>query len=132
MKTRNFTLQRVRFIPDTLEPGVLYVAEKYKAVHHLCACGCGETISTPLGPTEWSFEETRSGPSLFPSVGNWQKACKSHYWIRGGRVECAPQWSEEQILAGRSGEEARRRAYYSQKQPWWWQRLWRWLKSFFT
>ena len=49
MKTRNFTLQRVRFIPDALEPGVLYVAEKYKTVHHLCACGCGETISTPLG-----------------------------------------------------------------------------------
>ena len=133
MKTRNFTLQRVRFIPDTLEAGVLYVTEKYRTAHHLCACGCGVTISTPLGPTEWSFKETKTGPSLSPSIGNWQKACQSHYWIQGGRVEWAPKWSEEEIIAGRKFEEARRQAYYEQKtQPSWWQRFWRWLKSFFT
>ncbi|WID99529.1 DUF6527 family protein [Bosea vestrisii] len=72
-------------MPKQLEPGVLYVSEKYGAVAHLCACGCGAKIRTPLGETEWSLKETASGPSLWPSVGNWQQACKSHYVIDGER-----------------------------------------------
>jgi hypothetical protein len=29
--------------------------------------------------------------SLYPSVGNWKYACKSHYWIRQNRViDAAP------------------------------------------
>ena len=43
----------VEFIPKTLEPGVLYVSEEFEAAVHLCACGCGLKVSTPLSPTEW-------------------------------------------------------------------------------
>ena len=59
-------------MPQDLRPGVLYVSEEFGAAAHLCACGCGEKVSTPLGPTEWSLEETGGGPTLRPSVGNWQ------------------------------------------------------------
>ena len=45
-------------MPQDLRPGVLYVSEEFGAAAHLCACGCGEKVSTPLGPTEWSLEET--------------------------------------------------------------------------
>src|SRR5882672_11422208 len=105
-------LQRVEFMPKELKPGILYVSDKYSTAAHLCACGCGSKIRTPLGPTEWSFEETREGPTLSPSVGNWQKHCQSHYFIRKGEIIWAPKWSPEEILAGRHAEEARRRVYY--------------------
>lgn len=60
-------LERVRYMPKQLEPGVLYVSEEFGAAAHLCACGCGSKIRTPLGPTEWSIEETENGPTVRPS-----------------------------------------------------------------
>src|SRR5690349_358775 len=93
MKTESFKLHRVHYMPKQLEPGILYVAEEFGAVAHLCACGCGAKIRTPLGPTEWALTETTKGPSLWPSVGNWQKPCRSHYIITGGAVEWAGQWT---------------------------------------
>ena len=132
-KIARFALQRVQYMPKVLQPGVLYVSEEFATAAHLCACGCGAKIRTPLGPTEWKFEETSSGPSLSPSVGSWQKACQSHYWIHRGGVSWAPKWTPEQIAAGRQSEEARRRAHYdAMYQPTGlWDRFWRWAVSLF-
>jgi len=80
-------LQRVHYMPKELEPGILYVSEEFDVAGHICACGCGNEVMTPLGPTEWSFAESSDGPSLTPSIGNWQLPCKSHYWISGGKIE---------------------------------------------
>jgi hypothetical protein len=118
-------------MPAQLEPGVLYVSEEYGTAAHLCPCGCGSKVRTPLAPTEWSVEETSAGPSLEPSVGNWQKPCRSHYWIRGGDVVWAPQWSTEEILAGRRDEEARRLAYFTSRRRSWWRRIGDWLTNTF-
>src|SRR5581483_11121542 len=108
-----FELERVQYMPKQLQPGVLYVAEQFGAAAHLCPCGCGTKVRTPLGPTEWTLEETAQGPSLSPSVGNWQHPCQSHYWITRGEVEWAKQWTSEEIAAGRRREARRREAYYS-------------------
>lgn len=107
-------LERVHFMPKTLEPGVLYVSEEFAAAAHLCACGCGSKIRTPLGPTEWILEVTAEGPSLRPSVGNWQKPCQSHYWISRGEIRWAEKWTPEEIEAGRRAEQEQRRAYYEE------------------
>ena len=64
-------LQRVHYMPKEIKSGVLYVSEEFDIAMHLCPCGCGSKIKTPLGPTEWSFEATTSGPSLRLSIGNW-------------------------------------------------------------
>jgi hypothetical protein len=104
-----FRLEHVHFMPQKLEAGVLYVSEEYETAAHLCPCGCGEKIRTPLGPTEWGLVERSDGPSLYPSVGNWHLPCRSHYWIRDGAVVWARDWTEEEIRAGRR-REARRRA----------------------
>ena len=125
-------LQRVHYMPKELRPGVLYVSEEFGAAAHLCACGCGSKIRTPLGPTEWAFEETKSGPTLRPSVGNWQHACQSHYWIYRGEIVWSSKWTPEQIAAGRRGEERRRRAYYDaldRQQGGILRRFWRWVKT---
>ena len=81
-----FRLESVRYIPAQLEPGVLYVSREFEIAVHLCACGCGTKIRTPLGATEWSVKKTKNGPILDPSVGNWQEPCRSHYWIHPARL----------------------------------------------
>lgn len=115
-------------MPKELQPGVLYVAEEFGAAAHLCACGCGAKIRTTLGPVDWSLEETPDGPSLDPSIGNWQQACQSHYWIRRGEIVWAGKWTAQQIAAGRRSEQERARAYYAHLEtrkpgfmPWIWQ-----------
>jgi Family of unknown function (DUF6527) len=134
MKLSEIKLQRVEYMPKQLEPGILYVSEEFGAAAHLCACGCGEKIRTPLGPTEWSIKETAGGPSVWPSVGNWQKACQSHYVIQSGKIMWHGKWSAAQIAAGRRDEQARRKAHYDAMyaQKGLRQRFWQWIKSLFS
>lgn len=112
-----FRLEKVHFMPKVLAPGVLYVSEEYGAAAHLCACGCGAKVRTPLGPTEWTVIEDAGGPTLWPSVGNWQRPCRSHYVIENGLVHWAGQWSTRQILRGRAKEQKRREAYFASRMP---------------
>jgi|TARA_R110000782_G_scaffold80846_3_gene159792 hypothetical protein len=105
-------LLKVHYLPKELEEGFLYVSEEFGVAGHLCPCGCKNKIITPLDPTEWSFKEFNNKPTLFPSIGNWQLPCKSHYWITDGVIEWSYQWSEEQIIEGREAEEEKRKSYY--------------------
>lgn len=116
-KMARLTLRRVHYMPKKLEPGILYVSEEFDVAGHLCACGCGNKVMTPLGPTEWSFTDTPKGPSLRPSIGSWQLPCRSHYWIDGGRIEWSSAWSSAQVERGRRAEEERRREYYESRKP---------------
>jgi hypothetical protein len=133
-KTTTITLARVQYVPTTLEPGVLYVSEEFEAAVHLCACGCGLKVSTPLGPAEWSFSDSPNGPSLKPSIGNWQFPCRSHYWIQDGQVIWSVDWTPVQVRAGHQAEEERRRSYYDslkRGREGFLRRLWQWIKSLF-
>jgi hypothetical protein len=77
-----FSVEFVSFIPDTLVSGVLYICIEARLVAHLCPCGCGETVFTPLHPTEgWKLTYDGQSVSLSPSIGNFQQACCSHYYI---------------------------------------------------
>ncbi len=105
-------LEQVQYIPKELESGILYVSKEFGAAAHLCACGCGSKIRTPISPTDWTLDITEDGPSLFPSVGNWQQACQSHYWIYRGKIKWADRWTPEQISVGRLYEQKRDIAYY--------------------
>ncbi len=119
-------------MPKELKPGVLYVSEEFSTAAHLCACGCESKVRTPLGPTEWNLEETDRGPTLWPSIGNWQLPCQSHYWITEGQVIWSTKWTQKQIAAGRRAEEEGRRAYYDaldHKRAGNLGRLWRWVKN---
>jgi len=121
-------------MPKELKPGVLYVSEEFGTAAHLCPCGCGCKIRTSLGPTEWSLIVSGSRPTLFPSVGNWQIPCQSHYWITDGKIVWARQWTEEEVAAGRRNEEDQRYAYYealNRKRHGILNKLWDWLKALF-
>jgi hypothetical protein len=95
------TLQRVQYLPRELAPGILYVSDEFAVAGHLCACGCGNKVVTPLGPAEWTFTERNGRPTLHPSIGNWQLPCRSHYVIAEGQIRWGDQWSEAQVFAGR-------------------------------
>lgn len=128
-----FRLARVQYVPKTLEPGLLYVAEEFDIAVHLCACGCGAKVTTPLGPAEWRITEKEGLPTLHPSVGNWQLPCRSHYLIIAGSTRWAGQWSDEHVAAGRRAEQVRREAYYATlaHERKLWVRIWRWLQDLF-
>lgn len=123
----SYRLQRVVEMPVSLDAGTLYVSEEFETAAHLCACGCGSKVRTPLGLTEWTFTDDPDGPSLWPSIGNWQRPCRSHYWIHGGRVLWAGQWSDQKILAARQYEQMRREDYYARRRQALWRRAWGWI-----
>lgn len=87
----------VEYIPEKLEPGVLYISRKYRTASHLCCCGCEFKVVTPLNPAKWKLTDHGQTVSLFPSIGNWSFPCKSHYWIDHGRIQWAREMSERQI-----------------------------------
>jgi len=91
----------VDHIPEQLTSGVLYIAIRFATVVHLCACGCGNEVVTPLSPAEWELTYDGDTVSLFPSVGNWALPCRSHYWIRCGEVRWAEDWSDWEIAEAR-------------------------------
>src|SRR5688572_10061223 len=87
----------VEFIPERLEPGKLYISRRYATALHLCCCGCGLEVATPLKPGKWHLTETDGAVSLYPSIGNWSFPCRSHYWIFQGQVHWASEWPRERI-----------------------------------
>lgn len=98
MRLKSITPEFVEFIPRELKPGLLYISERFNTASHLCACGCGEKVVTPLSPASWKLEKHSANVvSLNPSIGNWNYACRSHYWIRKNRIEWAAQMSQKQI-----------------------------------
>jgi len=96
-RVRNLRPQFVEFIPEKLEAGVLYISRRYSTATHLCCCGCGLEVVTPLNPAKWRLDERGGTVSLKPSVGNWSFPCKSHYWIENNQVRWAGQMSKAAI-----------------------------------
>ena len=117
MRITNLQHRFVDFVPEGLEPGVLYIALEYGAIAHLCGCGCGSEIATPLGPTDWKMTYDGESVSLHPSVGNWSLPCRSHYVIRSGKVIWAAAWDDEMIAAGRARDRSRKDSYFGQGRP---------------
>ncbi|MDD5068637.1 MAG: DUF6527 family protein [Candidatus Pacebacteria bacterium] len=106
----------VKNIPDNPENGVLYVSIDYSTAIHKCFCGCGNEVVTPLSPTDWKLTFNGETISLYPSIGNWNFPCQSHYWIRNNEIEWAPKWSKEQVEDGREEDGKNKEIYYGKKK----------------
>ena len=103
----------VRDIPDSLDPGVLYVSMEYGTAAHSCCCGCSEEVFTPFTPTDWRMTFNGEAISLWPSIGNWNLPCRSHYVIvRGWVIEATP-WTDQQIQRGRKRDKAAKKRYFT-------------------
>jgi len=111
-RVQELSYEFCEFIPEELQPGVLYISGTYSTTAHLCCCGCGEKVVAPLSPVDWQLEFDGRSVSLYPSIGNWGFPCESHYWIRRNQVRWAPKWSTERIDRGRERDQHRRDVYF--------------------
>lgn len=96
-KIDNYELQFVGYMPEEFKQGILYVSMRGKIVIHLCACGCGEKVVTPISPDDWKLTFDGETISLKPSIGNWDFPCKSHYFIRNNRSVFVQDWKGKPI-----------------------------------
>lgn len=115
IKYRKLTHRFVTNIPPLLEPGVLYVSMEYATAIHLCCCGCGEEVVTPLTPTDWALRFDGETISLWPSIGNWNFACRSHYIVEQSEVIVALPWSDRRIEYGRFRDKLAKKRYYGDR-----------------
>jgi hypothetical protein len=99
---KEFRVEFVQYMPDSINQGVLYVSMQYSLVIHLCACGCGEKVATPLSPDDWNLLFDGETVSLYPSIGNWDFPCESHYWIRRNKVITAGKRYKEEVSSWKS------------------------------
>lgn len=112
-KPTTLTFKFADAIPAKLEEGKLYISLEYATAVHKCCCGCGKEVVTPLAPTDWKMTYDGETVSLYPSIGNWSFACRSHYWIDRSTVRWASQWTDEQITAGRMRDRFAKNRYFS-------------------
>lgn len=85
----------VDVLPAALEAGVVYISGTHNIAAHLCCCGCGEEIVTPLGKAGWTLRYDGQ-VTLSPSIGNGALACRSHYVIDSSRVRWLPNMTSTQ------------------------------------
>jgi hypothetical protein len=85
---------------------------EFGSATHLCCCGCGEEVVTPFTPTDWKLTYDGETVSLWPSIGNWNLACRSHYTVSGDRIIEAASWSDDRIAAERFRDKAAKAARY--------------------
>lgn len=116
----------VEFIPENLQDGVLYISLEYNAVLHNCVCGCGNKVSTPLSPNGWKLIYNGESVSLYPSIGNWNYQCRSHYWISDGKIEWARSWDDKEV------EQNRKNLKRSKSSSTWFESFYNNLKSLLT
>jgi hypothetical protein len=94
MKNKKFSHEFVELIPMEINENTLYVSIAYGTVTHKCACGCGNEVVTPLNKKGWSMTYDGESISLYPSIGNWNLPCKSHYWVRENKIKWSIPWKE--------------------------------------
>lgn len=111
-KLQAVTHRFVEHMPPSLEEGVVYVSIAFGTVAHKCCCGCGDRVVTPLTPVDWSLVYNGQSVSLHPSIGRWDAACRSHYWIRNNRVVWSGPMSKAQVGKLKGREEAFRDDFF--------------------
>lgn len=130
--TRRRTLahEYVEFIPKVLDDGVLYVSERFHTASHLCCCGCGSRVVTPLNPAKWRLTDHGDNVSLSPSVGLGTFPCRSHYWIDRGAVEWCAEMTPGQTRRAQQRDEHASRVHAGERvngRGAWWTRVLSWL-----
>jgi hypothetical protein len=98
----------VEFVPEELREGVVYVSIRFATASHLCCCGCGSKVVTPLRPDDWKLIFDGKSISLYPSIGNWSFPCQSHYWIRRNTVQWDLTWSQQEVELARAFDRQKR------------------------
>lgn len=98
-----------------MDEATLYISLKFSTAIHLCPCGCGRQVVTPLSPIDWSLSFNGETISLYPSIGNWSFPCKSHYWIRNDEIIWSGKYSLREIDELHKKEKTSRERYFRRR-----------------
>lgn len=107
----------VEFIPRDLDEGIVYISNRFKTASHLCCCGCGQKVVTPLNPAQWSLTDHGSTVSFAPSIGLGALPCRSHYWIRRSRVEWCRSMTVAQTARAQQADRYASQVYTGERLP---------------
>jgi hypothetical protein len=105
----------VRYIPEVIEEGIVYVSLEFNTMSHKCACGCAKEVITPISPGGWSFTYDGKTISISPSIGNFSFPCRAHYFINKSSVVWARNYDKNQIEKARNMDEKQRRTFYDRQ-----------------
>lgn len=94
---KTFKVEFVKSAPEPLDDDTLYISIEYSMVLHLCPCGCKAEITTKISPKRWRLIYDGETVSLYPSIGNWNLSCRSHYWISKNKIKWAEDWPDWKI-----------------------------------
>ena len=93
-------------IPDDAAPGTIYLLGEGAYLWFaafLCPCGCKELVQLSLledSRPRWRIEEHADGTaSLHPSIWR-QRGCRSHFFLKQGRIVWASEWEDTVSTAG--------------------------------
>jgi hypothetical protein len=138
MKQTEIRPEFVSLAPDVLEPGIAYVSMEYSTVLHLCCCGCGNQVVTPLAPARFHLTFDGETISLNHSVGNWSFPCQSHYWIRRNQVLWDRPFGREEVATVRARDQRAIEEHSKSREmlrkpsvvagPSWFERVKRWFR----
>lgn len=117
----------VDVLPAALEAGVVYISGTHNIAAHLCCCGCGAEIVTPLGKAGWTLRYDGQ-VSLSPSIGNGALACRSHYVICESRIQWLADMTASQHARSHARDRVVARELNATREPW----LTRVLKAVFN
>ncbi len=113
-KTMIITPKFVEHIPSTIDDGFLYISMNFSTAIHKCCCGCGEEVVTPFSKVGWELVFDGEA-TLYPSIGNWNLNCKSHYWIEKNKVVIANSWSSEKISIKKKDDRNSIKRFFNRK-----------------
>jgi hypothetical protein len=99
-RVRTIRYEFVEQVPRQMKARTLYISIEHGTCIHLCLCGCGAEVVTPLSPRQWALTYDGETVSLWPSVGSWHLSCQSHYIIKSSRV----LWGRQLLDGGRHRE----------------------------
>lgn len=106
----------VETIPEVIQEGRLYISIRFRTASHLCACGCGGKVVTPIKPPKWRFTYDGETVSLSPSIGRWQLPCKSHYRIIRNKVVWFRAFNEDEMKAVLRQDAGDLHSYYARPE----------------
>jgi Family of unknown function (DUF6527) len=124
-----YRVNRVDRLPVVLDENVVYVSEEYGLAALKCACGCGHRVTLLLGDGH-RVNELGGLADISPSIGVWDAACRSHFWIRHGKVVWGEEFSEAEIRAAMDRQLDNHLERGALREPWW-KRLAAWVVNVF-
>jgi hypothetical protein len=124
-----YRVEKVERLPAALADNVVYVSEEFELAALKCACGCGHRVNLMLGDGH-RVNDVEGLADVSPSIGVWDAACRSHFWIDKGRVVWADRWSDAEIHSAMEQQLNRHLQGAKMSQPWY-KRVARWTMNIF-